>query len=359
MYTLDSMGYRGSYDVYDHTGLGNTNNQVGGRATIEQAEGYNLIVYDTGNSASSFTVPDGGDQDAEKVDQLGWFQNWLAQAPTSEAGFATLWFMGSSFLQTKPNNPLFVVDMALVLNSSDQGLNVNPEVAARSAFTFDQGIGSATIDFTGDDFALNGGCPVIRDYDGIGSSGLAVETHVYRDPTTGTLGDAAIVMNSSPANAWNTIAQSHPWFDLQSLATGGVPQDPTPQRLLAEKIFAGTLPVECQQGRDAVDTGGHGELDAPLLSALHPAVPNPFNPTTRIAFDLARDGHVSLRIYDVSGRRVRTLIDAPLTRGRYVGANAVVWDGTDEAGNRVSSGVYFYRLVTSDLDTSRRMVLLK
>jgi flagellar hook assembly protein FlgD len=95
------------------------------------------------------------------------------------------------------------------------------------------------------------------------------------------------------------------------------------------------------------------------VTALHPNVPNPFNPVTRIAFDLARDGHVSLRIYDVGGRLVRTLIDAPMARGRYAGADAAVWDGIDDAGRRVSSGVYFYRLVTSDLDASRRMVLLK
>jgi hypothetical protein len=359
MYTLDAIGYRGAYDVYDHTGMGNTNNHLGGRATIEQAQGYNLIVYDAGNVGPSGTImPDGIDLDSAKVDQQAWFINWLNQAATSEAQFATLWVLGSNFVEEYSNATLYTSTMAVTLNSTNQSLNVNPDVEGQSAFTFDQGTGSASIDFTGDEFSLQGGCPVIRNYDGLGSGGQAVETHVYRDPISGATGDAAIVMNSNPADNWNTIAQSHPWFDIRDLFGGGPPDQPTPARALLERVLMGALPLNCRGG-GTTDTDRGDELDVPVVTALHPNVPNPFNPVTRIAFDLARDGHVSLRIYDVGGRLVRTLIDAPMARGRYAGADAAVWDGIDDAGRRVSSGVYFYRLVTSDLDASRRMVLLK
>jgi hypothetical protein len=106
MYTLDVLGYRGHYDAYDHSGMGNTNNHLGGRATIEQARGYSLIVYDAGNAAPGRPIlPEGFDQDMEKVDQAGWFRSWLAQAGAGGPGFATLWIIGSDALEEKPANP--------------------------------------------------------------------------------------------------------------------------------------------------------------------------------------------------------------------------------------------------------------
>jgi len=83
--------------------------------------------------------------------------------------------------------------------------------------------------------------------------------------------------------------------------------------------------------------------------------PNPFNPATRIEFRLARKMDVSLRIYDVSGRLIKT-IHVPNARK---GKNVVEWDGTDSRGIRVSSGVYFCRLKTPRYDVSTKMVLLR
>jgi hypothetical protein len=99
------------------------------------------------------------------------------------------------------------------------------------------------------------------------------------------------------------------------------------------------------------------ELEAaPAVSASHPNVPNPFNPSTRIQFDLARDGRVRLEIFDVAGKLVRTLADGDLHRGYR---HSVTWNGLDAAGRRVASGVYFYRLVTEDLAATRKMIVLK
>ena len=104
------------------------------------------------------------------------------------------------------------------------------------------------------------------------------------------------------------------------------------------------------------DTGGD-ETDAlPRVSALHQNVPNPFNPTTTIRFDLAREGHVELRIYDVAGHVVKTLVNGTLAPGRNI---AIPWSGLDEAGARVPSGVYFYQLVTDDFTATKKMVLMK
>ncbi len=84
-------------------------------------------------------------------------------------------------------------------------------------------------------------------------------------------------------------------------------------------------------------------------------MPNPFNPKTTIAFNLTAPGDVTLEVYDVSGRRVATLID----RHMDAGAHLAQWDGTTGDGERAASGVYFYKLEAGDQKTSRKMVLLK
>jgi hypothetical protein len=84
--------------------------------------------------------------------------------------------------------------------------------------------------------------------------------------------------------------------------------------------------------------------------------PNPFNPITKIAFAIPADAErVTLRIYDVAGRTVSTLVDKPLAAGSHV----VVWDGTNRDGRRVASGVYFAHLDTGSSSAVRKMTLLK
>lgn len=88
---------------------------------------------------------------------------------------------------------------------------------------------------------------------------------------------------------------------------------------------------------------------------LYANVPNPFNPTTTIRYELAARVPVTLAVYDVRGRLIRRLVNA--TRG--AGVYNAVWDGTNETGERVSSGVYFYKLTTPSFTQTRKMVILK
>jgi len=85
------------------------------------------------------------------------------------------------------------------------------------------------------------------------------------------------------------------------------------------------------------------------------AAPNPFNPRTTLSFELPREGHVTLDVYDMVGRRVRELTQGWLAGGSY----RVVWDGTDTAGRSVASGMYYARLVVHDEALIRKMVLVR
>jgi hypothetical protein len=93
----------------------------------------------------------------------------------------------------------------------------------------------------------------------------------------------------------------------------------------------------------------------PSVTALHDARPNPFNPATTISFDLARPEHVCLMISDVRGARVRTLVD----ENRPAGSQAVRWDGRDDGGASVASGLYFMRMQAGSYTDVRKLVLLK
>jgi hypothetical protein len=95
--------------------------------------------------------------------------------------------------------------------------------------------------------------------------------------------------------------------------------------------------------------------DTPTVTRLGTNVPNPFNPSTRIRFDLATPERVRVDVYDVAGRLVARLVDGPYPSGFH----SVVWDGIDRRGSQVASGVYFVRMKAGDYYGTRRVVLLK
>ena len=83
--------------------------------------------------------------------------------------------------------------------------------------------------------------------------------------------------------------------------------------------------------------------------------PNPFNPETNILFFLDKSSHVILEVFDLLGNKVKTL-----TNNNYAqGEQRLVWNGLDELGNKVNSGIYIYRITSDKLTESKRMVLLK
>lgn len=92
-----------------------------------------------------------------------------------------------------------------------------------------------------------------------------------------------------------------------------------------------------------------------LIASLGQNVPNPFNPITTIHYVVPAAQTVRLTVYDASGRLIRNLADNTRGPGQY----EAVWDGTDNAGNRVGAGVYFYRLHAGKFSQSRKMILLK
>ena len=109
--------------------------------------------------------------------------------------------------------------------------------------------------------------------------------------------------------------------------------------------------------RKKVDQLPIGVDPVALVNRLDDAYPNPFNPSTTIRYSIKNRGQVTLTIYNAAGQLVRTLVNevqTPRTSGFDV-----VWDGTSNAGQAVSSGVYFYKLSAIGFVQTKKMVLLK
>jgi uncharacterized delta-60 repeat protein len=98
-----------------------------------------------------------------------------------------------------------------------------------------------------------------------------------------------------------------------------------------------------------------GDRERPSEFELSQNYPNPFNPSTKIEFNLVKSGFVTLQIYDILGRKVRTLVSEELSSGY----KSVIWDGKNEEGDAVASGVYFYQLKVGDFSEPKKMLLLK
>ena len=88
---------------------------------------------------------------------------------------------------------------------------------------------------------------------------------------------------------------------------------------------------------------------------LLPALPNPFRVQTTVSFELAQPAQVSLAVYDVSGRRVRLLLDGQ----RGAGSHRVAWNGLDDRGRVVAGGVYYLRLDGNRVQQSRTIILVR
>ena len=100
--------------------------------------------------------------------------------------------------------------------------------------------------------------------------------------------------------------------------------------------------------------------EIPSETELLANYPNPFNPETWIPYRLAEDAFVTLTIYDGSGRVVRTLDVGHRIAAVYENrSKAAYWDGRNEVGERVASGLYFYHLLAEDYSATRRMVVVK
>ncbi|MDY6915024.1 MAG: T9SS type A sorting domain-containing protein [Candidatus Cloacimonadota bacterium] len=93
----------------------------------------------------------------------------------------------------------------------------------------------------------------------------------------------------------------------------------------------------------------------PVAGRLSQNYPNPFNPETTINYEMTQPGNVTIEIYNIKGQKIKTLVNSTKDAGEH----SVVWNGRDESGNSVSSGVYFYKMQAGKYTSTKKMILMK
>ena len=93
----------------------------------------------------------------------------------------------------------------------------------------------------------------------------------------------------------------------------------------------------------------------PVDFALQQNFPNPFNPSTEIRFDLPEADFVNLSVYNMMGQKIKTLTSENMTPGYH----SIIWNGTNDSGSRVATGMYFYSINTSQFQSIKKMLFLK
>jgi len=199
---------------------------------------------------------------------------------------------------------------------------------------------------------LSGGCPLLAGFD-------VVEPHAVI-PTTDLVAHYVLEDSSTrPAGVAYTAEAGHQavtlGFGLEFMEDDGAV---TPGRGRGNGIhdrvdLMGNIMEYFGKAPTGPATGT--EEHRVFVTRLEPARPNPFNPSTTLAFSLSSDGRTALRVYDAAGRLVATLVDSEFEAGPH----EVVWDGKSDSGESAASGVYFVKLEAAGVEDRGKLVLLK
>ena len=152
---------------------------------------------------------------------------------------------------------------------------------------------------------------------------------------------------------------NHPFMlqDLSPCVNAGIP-DITglnlPELDLAgnTRVYGGRIDMGAYENQNVVSSE---EILNPLVTKLNQNYPNPFNPETKISYQLPENGKVELTVYNLKGQRVKTLVNENLDTGNHT----VIWNGNNDNGKPVSSGIYFYKLKIGNYEKTRKMILMK
>jgi hypothetical protein len=227
--------------------------------------------------------------------------------------------------------------------------------------------------------AFGNWCPNLHPYNAFSpSGGVGNRTYSAEDPPK-VMSFAQVVNENLDAGAnYRTVLDGVSYHHMTARNAGGAGESLCPRDLpsVVEAAIS-EIRAALRWGFDAADDAGipkltpveslqacqnTGSLPSDLadgaavrVNRLYPNEPNPFNPRTTIRFSLAQPGEVQLLIYDVNGRLVRTLVDGK----KDAGLHAAVWDGANDEGHKVGSGVYWSQMKAGSFVSSKKMVVLK
>jgi len=205
---------------------------------------------------------------------------------------------------------------------------------------------------------LEGACPILHYFDVIdamaGSAGQVVADYIKADCVTKL---PVGVAYTHPTLGYQTVNLG---FDIPYIMNGQVCAGAS--NYTAEGYYKTGIADRTNLVQNIMNyfgkmpTGTPAGVPEGLKTEMSYAYPNPFNPVTKIAYSIRDAGPATIQVYNIAGKVVRTLLDSELAAGA---SGFVVWDGTNDVGEKCASGVYFYRLNAPGYTETQKMVMLK
>ncbi|MFH1841961.1 MAG: FlgD immunoglobulin-like domain containing protein, partial [bacterium] len=344
--SFNQIGFREGieYDVYHTNGPSSgVGNGLGGRASSTQLLGYETILYTCGD-LSAFTISN-GDFINDPGNDVGVLDGWLGTGgrnllltgddlcyDLNQSGAATIAFLDHWIsVNLVSRNLRGVID--------NQGVPSVQPIAANPVF------------FQVAKWLAHGGCPILNTFDAVEPIGVAVSLAEYLEPapSEGTYPYSAGILNQVDGNDIIYLP-----YDFMYVSTVNGAADTT-KSMKSVGITDRALIL-----KDIMlffgHTGGGAVVDVPDYGKFSVTnFPNPFNPSTTIQYNMPRRGDLSIKVFNVRGELVRTLLDGIVEPG----PGSVVWDGTDHSGKLAASGVYFYETRALGEVTIEKMALVK
>lgn len=314
-------------------------NGLGSRAQTNQVLGvYKIIIWSSGPIWWG-TIGDGS-TDLDKSPDAKLLYDFVDQSSLWNPGL----YISGDYVAEEMKNRLTAPFVQLFnyinynLISADHyqaGLPVSPYVIGKLPGTIFQHAGVA------DTLVAYGGCPQLKGFDVLDATGNAVTALYYGSDAA----DGAVVTQETTNGPGMKARVILSGFGFENIRSDRV-------SALADRVDH-MRDILSWFEEITVVTGTDDEKAQRNMLAQN--YPNPFNPTTTIRYSIKQRGHVSLKIYDIEGRLVRTLEDGVKEARSY----EKVWDGRNDRGEAVSSGIYFYRLRSNGFSRTRKMVLLR
>jgi hypothetical protein len=341
------------FDVYTTQGPSSlVSNGLGssgaGGASAEQLRGYPVLLYFAGDLSDGL-ISDGSNINGnDKGNDVQVLSQWH-DLPGDR--YAAYWGDNlASFLARSGLSGGTYLNVIMGIDSNDA--DVRDEIDGQTAALVTPWAGNPHGFSTS--FIAFGGCLGINQFDSLTPRPGAVQLHSFVNPFGGTYTPAASVwydrQQQIETESYRRVDLTFPYdFGFVYTPTGTVNTGGVASRtlLLQEVLLA--------FGQNTNPGTATSAGTTPRRFEVFENVPNPFNPVTSIRFAAPSEGRVSVRVYNVRGELVRTLLDGGVAAGEH----SLVWDGTDDRGAAVSSGVYLYEVSGFGQRTSKKMALLK
>ncbi|MDY0109586.1 MAG: FlgD immunoglobulin-like domain containing protein [Candidatus Krumholzibacteria bacterium] len=325
-FALSNGGYQlgAQFDLYYTSGASSgVGNGLGGRATSPQIAHYDVLVYTCGTLAHA-TLSDGS-PGGDPGDDLGLLDAWFSSG--NKGAFMMGDNLVSSLVSGGAAGQAFVADyLGVSLVSADIRSLINNQVSPLARAIPGNGVISRI-----ETWRVVAGCPTIGTIDAVVADGAQrLAEFANSNGQWGTYSYAAASQHINADVAARIVSMPHT-FDYIQPAPGYVPPawavgKPVRGVILDDILYMLGI------------SGGLPSDVAPDAALAVSNFPNPFNPTTTIRLNLPRDGDVSVKVFNVRGELVKTLVHRVLPAGTH----DVLWDGSAAGGRQAASGVYFW-----------------